>query len=84
MMTFHPRRADPSLPHQVVITTKGYSFRLYVSCNCLRIGPAGTAGGIPPHEPIGEAPDYPTAARLYNDASNHRLPFHATDRIRIG
>lgn len=58
-----PRR-DPTLPHQVVITTKSSrNIDIMVSCNCRRKGQT--------YESMGLVNDFADVRRLYNDPANH-------------
>jgi len=72
-MAFRPTVVDPDRPHQVRIVLHSVGVPL-VTCNCrLR-------AGVPV---IGESPDYPATARLFNEPEVHQEPFGPRDRIRI-
>ena len=51
---------DPDLPHQIVITMRK-SFKIMVSCNCLRVNGHGTRGT---YEPLEVRSCFPAAEAL--------------------
>lgn len=57
---------DATLPHQIILSFNMIG-SVVVSCNCRR----KSVRGGPSYEPMGPAPCFTEAQRLYNDPSNH-------------
>lgn len=68
--------ANPDLPHQAVFLV--VASKVHISCNCLR----RRHGTYVSQDPIAEAPSLEISRKLYNDPTNHRIPFSKEDEAK--